>query len=262
MPLERLEAQAAEDPSPGNLLALGERLRREGRREESLEIFRRTLAAAVPALAGKGDDEEKKAATLAAAEERIAKAHVAFKLRGMGAPPPAEGPGRVVGFCIDAETGLIPDRAKIIGFRGEKRAYARPAEGGMFELENLEPGMWLVEARGLGYETESAEVNVIPGRGPGMGAWLAAALGAALLFVWGRESRQYFKISAGGAADHFVAGAGRFKDLTLAFTELIPLGLLVLGPFAKAWLVFVALCVFYAALFAYSQVRIFRKLAG
>jgi len=96
----------------------------------------------------------------------------------------------------------------------------------------------------------------------GMGAWLAAALAAALLFVWGRESRQYFKISAGGAADHFVAGSGRFKDLVLAFTELIPLALLVLGPFAKAWLVFVALCGFYAALFGYSQLRIVRSLRG
>jgi phosphatidylglycerophosphate synthase len=94
----------------------------------------------------------------------------------------------------------------------------------------------------------------------GMGGWLAVSLAAALLFVWGRESRQYFKITTGGAADHFVAGSGRFKDIVLAFTELIPLGLLVLGPARLAWLVFVALCAFYTALFAYSQVRIIRKL--
>ena len=127
-------------------------------------------------------------------------------------------------------------------------------------------GQYLDSTAGKLYAiTRTMALGIVAGHelpGPGMGAWLAAARGAALLFVWGRESRQYFKISAGGAADHFVAGAGRFKDLTLAFTELIPLGLLVLGPFAKAWLVFVALCVFYAALFAYSQVRIFRKLAG
>jgi phosphatidylglycerophosphate synthase len=97
---------------------------------------------------------------------------------------------------------------------------------------------------------------------PGMGIWVSAGLLAALLFVWGRESRQYFKIAGGGAADHFVAGTGRFKDLTLAFTELIPLALLVLGPLGWAWLVFAALAVFYTALFAYSQLRIFRELRG
>lgn len=55
-PLDRLEARAAQDPSPENLLALGERLRREGRVEQSLELFRRTLEADPRGEAGPGSD--------------------------------------------------------------------------------------------------------------------------------------------------------------------------------------------------------------
>jgi len=92
------------------------------------------------------------------------------------------------------------------------------------------------------------------------GAVLSLAIFGALLFVWGRESRQYYKITAGVAPNHFVAGSGRLKDLALGFTELVPPGLLVLGPFGLAWLVFLGVVVFYVALFVYTQVRIFRAL--
>jgi phosphatidylglycerophosphate synthase len=94
------------------------------------------------------------------------------------------------------------------------------------------------------------------------GAVLSFAIFAALLFIWGRESRQYYKITARVAPNHFVAGSGRVKDLALAFTELVPPGLLVLGPFGLAWLVFLGLVFFYAALFVYTQLRIFRALRG
>jgi phosphatidylglycerophosphate synthase len=94
----------------------------------------------------------------------------------------------------------------------------------------------------------------------GMATWVSLSLFAVLLFIWGRESRQYFKISGGGARDHFVAGWGRLKDFALGFTELIPLGLLVLGPLGYAWLTFAGLFVFYTALFVYTQIRIFRRL--
>jgi phosphatidylglycerophosphate synthase len=92
------------------------------------------------------------------------------------------------------------------------------------------------------------------------GSWIALAVFAALLFIWGRESRQYYKITAEVAPNHFVAGSGRLKDLALGFTELVPLGLLVLGPFGQAWLVFAGIVAFYVALFVYTQVRIFRAL--
>lgn len=95
---------------------------------------------------------------------------------------------------------------------------------------------------------------------PGLGAWVALGLFAALLFIWGRESRQYYKMVTGVAPDHFVAGSGRLKDLALGFTELVPPGLLILGPLGHAWLVFAGIVAFYVALFAYTQIRIFRAL--
>jgi phosphatidylglycerophosphate synthase len=92
------------------------------------------------------------------------------------------------------------------------------------------------------------------------GLVLSFAVFAALLFIWGRESRQYYKITAGVAPNHFVAGSGRLKDLALGFTEMVPAGLLVLGPFGLAWLVFLGVVLFYAMLFVYTQFRIFRAL--
>jgi phosphatidylglycerophosphate synthase len=96
----------------------------------------------------------------------------------------------------------------------------------------------------------------------GLGTWVSLAFFSVLLFIWGRESRQYLKITGGGTPDQFVVGWGRLRDLALGFTELIPLGLIVLGPLGYAWLTFVGLFFFYTALFAYSQVRIFRQLMG
>ena len=93
-----------------------------------------------------------------------------------------------------------------------------------------------------------------------VGAYVSLGLFAALLFIWGRESRQYYKMATGVAPNHFVAGSGRLKDLALGFTELVPAGLLLLGPIGQAWLVFAGIFVFYVALFAYTQVRIFRAL--
>ena len=102
----------------------------------------------------------------------------------------------------------------------------------------------------------------LPHAGLGMGAWIALGLFGALLFIWGRESRQYHKMCTGVAPDHFVAGSGRLKDLALGFTELVPLGLLLLGPIGQAWLVFAGIFCFYVALFAYTQIRIFRAFRG
>lgn len=92
------------------------------------------------------------------------------------------------------------------------------------------------------------------------GLVLSFAVFGALLFIWGRESRQYYKITAGVAPSHFVMGSGRLKDLALGFTELVPPGLVLLGPLGLAWVVFAGVFGFYAALFGYTQFRIFRAL--
>ena len=151
----------------------------------------------------------------------------------------------VLCFCYLVLDCVDGNLARLVGSSGPRGQYLDSLAGKLYAL------------------TRTVALGLIAARewpGLGQGEVLSFAVFAALLFIWGRESRQYYKISAGVAPNHFVDGSGRLKDLALGFTEMVPPGLLLLGPFGLAWLVFLGVVVFYVALFAYTQVRIFRAL--
>lgn len=160
------------------------------------------------------------------------------------------GPWDYVGVALLCLTYLVLDcvdgnLARLTGASGPRGQYLDSLAGKAYALMRT-VALGLIAAREW------------PGVPPGF--MLSFAVFGALLFIWGRESRQYYKITAGVRPNHFVAGSGRLKDLALGFTEMVPPALLLLGPFGLAWLVFLGVFVFYFALFVYTQVRIFRAL--
>ncbi len=97
----------------------------------------------------------------------------------------------------------------------------------------------------------------VPALGPG--TWLCIALAAALLYLWARESRSYAKLFLIEEQDVFAAGPIGIKHLAPAIPDLLPFGLLLLGPFESAYLLLCGLAVLYAANFLYTQLTIYAR---
>ncbi len=109
----------------------------------------------------------------AEAEETIAKAQAAFQALQKKAKPATRAKGRVIGFVIDAETGAVPEDARIVASQGATKEETTPEEAGVFEVKGLTPGVWKIEAQAKGYRSETqSEVTVNKGVGPGHGTFV------------------------------------------------------------------------------------------
>jgi phosphatidylglycerophosphate synthase len=96
--------------------------------------------------------------------------------------------------------------------------------------------------------------------GIGMSSWLLVSMAGAFIFIWGRESRAYFKLYLSDTAESMVAGELGWQHLVLGLTDLLPLALVVFGAVGMGWVVLLGLVAFHAATFLATQARIFSRI--
>ena len=93
------------------------------------------------------------------------------------------------------------------------------------------------------------------------GTWLCLALLTALLYMWARESRSYAKLYLIEDQAFFATGPFGIKHLAPAIPDLLPFGLLLLGPLEAAYLLLCGLTLLYGANFLYTQMLIYSRVA-
>ena len=93
------------------------------------------------------------------------------------------------------------------------------------------------------------------------GTWLSLALLTALLYMWARESRSYAKLYLIEDQNFFATGPIGIKHLAPAIPDLLPFGLLLLGPLEAAYLLLCGLMLLYGANFFYTQLLIYSRVA-
>lgn len=95
----------------------------------------------------------------------------------------------------------------------------------------------------------------------GLGYWLAGALAASVLKIWGRESRAYCRLNFSHAEVPFATGPVGWQQILFSAAKLVPFGLLALGSVGMSWLLLMALLLMSLAVFLHTQRRILRQLS-
>lgn len=95
----------------------------------------------------------------------------------------------------------------------------------------------------------------------GLGYWLAAALAASVLKIWGREARAYCRLNFSEGAAPFATTRLGWQQILFSAAKLVPLGLLALGSVGMTGLLLGALLLMSLAAFLHTQRRILRQLS-
>jgi phosphatidylglycerophosphate synthase len=93
-----------------------------------------------------------------------------------------------------------------------------------------------------------------------LGYWLCLALGAALLHLWGRESRAYFKLHLADSPASLAAGSFGFRHVLLGLPDLAPAAVLLLGSVGLTYLALLGALGLEAGFFLATQLHIFSRL--
>ena len=95
----------------------------------------------------------------------------------------------------------------------------------------------------------------------GLGYWLAGALAASVLKIWGREARAYCRLNFSHGEAPFATARVGWQTVLFSAAKLVPFGLLALGSIGMTSLLLGALLLLSLATFLHTQQRLLRQLS-
>ena len=94
-----------------------------------------------------------------------------------------------------------------------------------------------------------------------LGYWLAGALAASVLKIWGREARAYCRLNFSQGEVPFATTRVGWQQILFSAAKLVPFGLLALGSIGMTGLLLGALLLMSLVVFLHTQRRILRQLS-
>lgn len=95
----------------------------------------------------------------------------------------------------------------------------------------------------------------------GLGYWLAGALAASVLKIWGREARAYCRLNFSQGEAPFATTRVGWQQILFSAAKLVPFGLLALGSIGMTGVLLGALLLMSLTVFLHTQRRILRQLS-